>query len=98
MSNFDFLKGFDDTLWKWGNRIEDEINTPSAVKADSTPFLEHLLKKLRQRYGLGNSTKDFYHLYNCIKDSFILLKNIIGIVMNMITIREFPHIIRLNWI
>ena len=61
MSNFDFLKGFDDTLWKWGNRIEDEINTPSAVKADATPFLEHLLKKLRQRYGLGDSTKDFYH-------------------------------------
>ena len=61
MSNFDFLKDFDETLWKWGNRIENEINTPSAVKADATPFLEHLLKQLRQRHGLGSSTKDFYH-------------------------------------
>lgn len=64
MSNFDFLKDFDETLWKWGNRIENEINTPSAVKADATPFLEHLLKQLRQRHGLGPSTKDFYHSLN----------------------------------
>ena len=33
MSNFDFLKGFDDTLYKLGNRIEREVNiAPSAVK------------------------------------------------------------------
>lgn len=61
MSSFDFLKDFDSTLWKWGNRIENQINTPSAVKSDATSFLEHLLKKLRERHGLGNSTKDFYH-------------------------------------
>ena len=40
LSNFDFLKDFDDTLYKLGNRIEKEVNiAPSAVKADATPFL-----------------------------------------------------------
>lgn len=62
MSNFDFLKDFDTILWKLGNRIEKQINiSPSGVKADATTFLEHLLKQLRQRYNLGDSTKDFYH-------------------------------------
>ena len=62
MSNFDFLKDFDEDLWKLGNRIENEINiSPSAVKADATPFLEHilmlLLEKINKQY---IPRKDFY--------------------------------------
>ena len=62
MSNFDFLKDFDDTLYKLGNRIEKEVSiAPSAVKADATPFLEYILNKLLNRVGLKfNYRKDFY--------------------------------------
>ena len=62
LSNFDFLKDFDDTLYKLGNRIEKEVNiAPSAVKADATPFLEYLLNKLLNRVGMKfNYRKDFY--------------------------------------
>ena len=62
LSNFDFLKDFDDTLYKLGNRIEKEVNiAPSAVKADATPFLEYLLNKLLNRIGMKfNYRKDFY--------------------------------------
>ena len=62
MSNFDFLKGFDDTLYKLGNRIEREVSiAPSAVKADATPFLEYLVNKLLNRVGMKfNYRKDFY--------------------------------------
>lgn len=62
MSNFDFLRDFDSDLWKIGNRIENELNvSPSAVKADATPFLERvltiLLEKINVKY---NPRKDFY--------------------------------------
>ena len=62
LSNFDFLKGFDDTLYKLGNRIEKEVTiAPSAVKADATPFLEYLVNKLLNRVGMKfNYRKDFY--------------------------------------
>ena len=62
MSNFDFLRDFDETLYKLGNRIENEVSVaPSAVKADATPFLEYLLNKLLNRIGLKfNYRKDFY--------------------------------------
>ena len=63
MSNFDFLKNFDENLWKWGNRIEKNVNTaPQAVKADATNFLEHILKNLLNRIGKKyNSRKGFYY-------------------------------------
>ena len=62
MSNFDFLKDYDEKLYKLGNRIEKEVNTsPSAVKADATPFLQHILDKLLNLIGKNfNSRKDFY--------------------------------------
>ena len=62
MSNFDFLKDFDKTLYKLGNRIEREVViSPSAVKADATPFLQYILDKLLKRIGSKfNSRKDFY--------------------------------------
>ncbi len=62
LSNFDFLKDFDMTLYKLGNRIEKEVKiSPSAVKADATPFLQHILEKLLNKIGFKfNSRKDFY--------------------------------------
>lgn len=62
MSNFDFLRDFDNTLYKLGNRIEKEVMiSPSAVKADATPFLQYILEKLLNRIGRKfNSRKDFY--------------------------------------
>ena len=61
LSNFDFLKDYDETLWKLGNRIEKQVNfSPSGVKADATTFLEHILKKLLTQAGLKyNSRKTF---------------------------------------
>ena len=62
MSNFDFLRDFDETLYKLGNRIERQVYvSPSGVKADATPFLEHILAKLLEQIGLTfNPRKDFY--------------------------------------
>ena len=62
LSNFDFLKDFDMTLYKLGNRIEKEVKiSPSAVKADATPFLQYILEKLLNKSGFKfNSRKDFY--------------------------------------
>ena len=62
MSNFDFLKDFDETLYKLGNRIEKQVNiSPSGVKADATPFLEHILTRLLSHIGKKyNPHKSFY--------------------------------------
>ena len=62
MSNFDFIRDFDKTLYELGTRIENEVQTsPSAVTADATTFLEHLLKKLLETIGRKyNPRKDFY--------------------------------------
>ena len=61
MSNFDFLKDFDTTLWKLGNRIEKIINiSPSGVKADATTFLEYILKQYLSSVNIQyNSRKSF---------------------------------------
>ena len=61
MSNFDFLKDYDEDLYKLGNRIEEQVNvSPSGVKADSTTFLERVLKILLAEAGLKyDSWKDF---------------------------------------
>lgn len=61
MSNFDFLKDFDTTLWKLGNRIEKEVNiSPSGVKADATTFLEYILKRYLDSVNIiYNSHKPF---------------------------------------
>ena len=61
MSNFDFLKDFDSTLWKLGNRIEKQVNiSPSGVKADATTFLEYILKQYLVSVNIKyNSRKSF---------------------------------------
>lgn len=62
MSNFDFLRDFDSDLWKIGNRIEKALNvSPSAVRADATPFLERVLTILLARTDMKfNPRKEFY--------------------------------------
>ena len=61
MSNFDFLRDFDTTLWKLGNRIEKQVNiSPSGVKADATTFLEYILKQYLSSVNVEyNSRKNF---------------------------------------
>ena len=62
MSNFDFLKGFDDDLWKCGVRIEKQIrNYPFGVHSEATAFLEHIVNNLRLSVGLKKSRKSFYN-------------------------------------
>ncbi len=62
MSNFDFLKGFDDDLWKCGVRIEEQINRyPFGVHSEATAFLEHIVNNLRLSVGLKKSRKPFYN-------------------------------------
>ena len=77
MSNFDFLKDFDNTLWKLGNRIEKQVNTsPSGVKADATTFLEHILKKLLTMAGLKyNSRKPFTDQVDAVFRSNLKMSN-----------------------
>jgi len=61
LSNFDFLRDFDITLWKLGNRIEKQVNiSPSGVKADATTFLEYILKQYLNSVNIQyNSRKNF---------------------------------------
>ena len=58
MSNFDFLKTFNDDLYKIGVRLEDDVQTsPRAVTADATTFLELLVD-------------DIYNQSDCKKENF----------------------------
>ncbi len=77
MSNFDFLKDYDNTLWKLGNRIEAQVNTsPSGVKADATTFLEHILKELLTLAGLKyNSRKPFTDQVDAVFRSDLKMSN-----------------------
>lgn len=62
MSNFDFIRDFDHTLYFLGSQVEKNVNiSPSAVITDASRFLEYLLKKLMEKVNLKyNSYKDFY--------------------------------------
>ena len=52
MSNFDFLKNFNDDLYELGVKLEgDVINSPRAVTADATLFLESLVKDIYRLSG-----------------------------------------------
>ena len=47
MSNFDFLKGFNNELYEIGVKLEEDvIDSPRAVTADATLFLETLVKDI----------------------------------------------------
>ena len=77
MSNFDFLKDFDSKLYRLGNRIEKQVKTsPSAVKADATTFLEHILKELLSQAGLKyNSRKPFTDQVDAVFRSDLKMSN-----------------------
>ena len=52
MTNFDFLKNFNKDLYEIGVRLEEDVlNSPRAVTADATLFLENLVKDM---YRLSN--------------------------------------------
>lgn len=52
MTNFDFLKGFNEELYEIGEKLEEDvINSPRAVTADATLFLEAMVKDI---YRLSN--------------------------------------------
>lgn len=52
MSNFDFLEGFNDELYDIGVKLEDDVlNSPRAVPADATLFLETMVNDM---YRLSN--------------------------------------------
>ena len=56
MSNFDFLKSFNKQLYEIGVKLEEDvINSPRAVTADATQFLETLVKDI---YKLSNNKLD----------------------------------------
>lgn len=52
MTNFDFLKNFNRELYEWGVKLEEDvINSPRAVTADATLFLETLVKDIYRLSG-----------------------------------------------
>lgn len=70
MSNFDFLKNFNDELYKLGVKLEEDVlESPRAVTADATLFLETLVKDIYRitNTKLENKLVSFYkkidHLY-----------------------------------
>ena len=93
LSNFDFLKDFDDTLYKLGKRIEKEVSiAPSAVKADATPFLEYLLNKLLNRMGMKyNYQKDFYSQIDTVYRNGLIDYNYKNKIYNAYTLRNRIH-------
>lgn len=56
MTNFDFLKNFNNELYEIGMKLEEDVlNSPRAVTADATLFLENLVKDI---YRLSNKKLD----------------------------------------
>ena len=93
MSNFDFLKDFDETLYKLGNRIEKEVViSPAAVKADATPFLQYVLEKLLNRAGLKyNSRKKFYSQLDTVHRKGIIDYNFKNKIYSAYQLRNKIH-------
>lgn len=63
MSNFDFLKNFNDELYKLGVKLEEDVlDSPRAVTADATLFLETLVKDIYRQANirLENHLISFY--------------------------------------
>ena len=56
MTNFDFLKGFNKELYEIGIKLEEDVlESPRAVTADATLFLENIVKDI---YRLSNNKLD----------------------------------------
>ena len=63
MTNFDFLKNFNNELYEIGVKLEEDVlNSPRAVTADATLFLENLVKDIYRLSGnrLERHLKSFY--------------------------------------
>ena len=63
MSNFDFLKNFNEELYELGVKLEDDVlNSPRAVTADATLFLETLVADIYRQSNkkLENRLISFY--------------------------------------
>ena len=63
MSNFDFLKNFNNELYELGLKLEEDvIEAPRAVTADATLFLEILVKDIYKlsKNRLDNDQISFY--------------------------------------
>ncbi|WP_458403718.1 hypothetical protein [Methanobrevibacter sp.] len=63
MTNFDFLKDFNNDLYQIGSKLEeDTISSPRAVTADATIFLETLVKSIyeKSKRKLESSMISFY--------------------------------------
>ena len=69
MSNFDFLKNYDEKLYKSAINVEDSIikTSPGAVKNYATPFLQRVLELLLAEIGQKfNSRKKFYYQLDAV--------------------------------
>lgn len=78
MTNFDFLKDFNNDLYQIGIKLEeDTISSPRAVTADATLFLETLVKSIyeKSKRKLESSVISFYkkidNLYRAGEISYI---------------------------
>ena len=93
MSNFDFLKDFDNDLYVIGNRIEKQVNvSPSAVKADATPFLERVLTILMEQMGVKfNPRKSFYSQLDSVYREGIISYRYKGSIYDAYMLRNRIH-------
>ena len=67
MTNFDFLKNFNNELYEIGVKLEEDvINSPRAVTADATLFLENMVKDMYRLSGnkLEKHLQSFYKKIN----------------------------------
>ena len=71
MTNFDFLKNFNEELYEIGTKLEEDvINSPRAVTADATLFLEALVKDIYKlsKKRLDKNIISFYKTSNISKN------------------------------
>ena len=68
MSNFDFLRNYDEELYRAGINIEKNVNaSPAAVLSYATPFLERVLELLMAEIGQKfNRRKEFYYQLDAV--------------------------------
>lgn len=93
LSNFDFLKDFDEKMYRLGLRVEREVNvSPSGVFAESTRFLEYLLKQMLAKIGLEfNSRKDFYNQLEAVRRAGLIDYNYKNKIYSAYLIRNKLH-------
>ena len=59
MTNFDFLKNFNNELYEIGKKLEEDVlESPRAVTADATLFLENLVKDM---YRISNTKMEKFY-------------------------------------